>query len=103
MGAALRDADISEISFQPPQTRRARTRRTKRLAVNSSRPGCAVGGKSKPSSTWTQSPGYARHDSHATRDGLLNVRSHIQRVLPQPSHLQQHVADEKRVVDKVAV
>ena len=41
---------ISEINFQPPHTKRAMIRRTKRLAVNSSRPGCAVGGKSKPSS-----------------------------------------------------
>ena len=37
---------INEISFQPPQTRRAMIRRTKRLALNSSRAGCAVGGKS---------------------------------------------------------
>jgi hypothetical protein len=40
---------ISEINFQPPHTKRAMIRRTKRLAVNSSRPGCAVGGKSKSS------------------------------------------------------
>jgi hypothetical protein len=43
--------DISEISFQPPQDGMARTRRKKRLAVNSSRPGGAVGGNSKPSPT----------------------------------------------------
>ena len=41
---------INEISFQPPQARRVMISRIKRLKVNSSRPGCAVGGKSKPSS-----------------------------------------------------
>jgi hypothetical protein len=47
---------INEISLQPPQTKRAMIRTTKRLAVNSSRPGCAVGGKSKPSSDSRASP-----------------------------------------------
>jgi hypothetical protein len=42
---------INEINLQPPHTKREMIRRTKRLAVNSSRPGCAVGGKSKPSSS----------------------------------------------------
>jgi hypothetical protein len=41
---------INETSFQPPQARRVMISRIKRLKVNSSRPGCAVGGKSKPSS-----------------------------------------------------
>jgi hypothetical protein len=41
LGRALHGADISEISFQPPQTKRARTRMTKTQPVNSSRPGCA--------------------------------------------------------------
>jgi hypothetical protein len=41
---------INEISFHPPQITAVIIRRTKRLKVNSSRPGWAVGGKSKPSS-----------------------------------------------------
>ena len=45
----VKEATI-EVSFQPPHTASPMIRRTKRLAVNSSRPGCAVGGKSKPSS-----------------------------------------------------
>ena len=50
----INDVSINEISFQPPQTRKVMTARTKRLAVNNSRPGCAVGGKSRPSSESTQ-------------------------------------------------
>jgi hypothetical protein len=44
----INELSINEISFQPVQTRNVVITRTKRLAVNSSRPGCAVGGKSKP-------------------------------------------------------
>jgi hypothetical protein len=46
----IREVSINEISLQPPQTVDVMITRTNRLAVKSSRQGCALGGKSRPSS-----------------------------------------------------
>ena len=43
-------AHINESSFHPPQTVTMITAKINMLAVTNSRTGCAVGGKSKPSS-----------------------------------------------------
>jgi hypothetical protein len=58
----INEVSIKEISFQPPQTTEVMIMRTKRLAVNSSRAGCAAGRKSKPSS---DSRGAPREDCNA--------------------------------------
>src|ERR1700733_7287197 len=52
----INEVSINEVSFQPPQTTKVMITSTKRLAVTSSRPGYAVGGKSKPSSDSRAAP-----------------------------------------------
>ena len=64
---------ISEINLQPPHTKREMMRRTKTLAVNSSRPGYAVGGKSKPSSS-LRSASTDRDPLSATDRDALSAR-----------------------------
>jgi hypothetical protein len=52
----INEVSINEVSFQHPQTTKVMITSTKRLAVTSSRPGYAVGGKSKPSSDSRAAP-----------------------------------------------
>jgi hypothetical protein len=87
-GEGLSERYISEISFQAPQTKPAMTRTTKRLAVNSSRPGSAVGGKSIPSS---DSRG-EDCDALSTRQALMSVWA----MRPSPEIPTMNNRDTKR-------
>jgi hypothetical protein len=102
----INEVSINEISFQPPQTTKVVIVRTKRLPVPSSRPGCAVGGKSKPSSdsrtaeqiAAAQEPVAIRMHRllRAERERVLLANYFVGAFMPVQCHLGQRPSIQQR-------